>query len=255
MRRLRLLSIMLAIPLASAMADELGGSRASIRHQHEVAEEHDFTFLKTAAQVRDFVEKERLVEVVPNADLLVDKVSFPYTRPIIRTFIERLAAQFRRATGDPLVVTSLTRPLSLQPRNASPFSVHPAGMAVDFRVPQTSEQRAWLEQTLLSLEDRGLLDVTRERHPPHYHVAVFPDEYEGYAEKLIAREAANARAAAAFASVVIASSARRVVPADLSVSSPSGRDAFEGWVVAIAFSVLLLAVGAGVRLTGRTSPG
>ncbi|HYC53221.1 MAG TPA: DUF5715 family protein, partial [Gemmatimonadaceae bacterium] len=187
-----------AAPVSAADAD-LGGSRASIREQNEIAKEHDFTFLRTAAQVREFVAKERLVEVVPNEDLLVSKVSFPYTRPILKTFIERLAAQYRRATGEQLVVTSLTRPTSMQPRNASPLSVHPAGMAVDFRVPKTAAERQWLEATLLSLEDRGLLDVTRERRPPHYHVAVFPDEYESYVAKLIPHEMASAAAAAASA--------------------------------------------------------
>ena len=77
------------MPALSLRADDLGGSRASMREQNEIAKEHDFTFLRTAAQVREFVEKERLVPVVANTDLLVSKVSFPYTRPIIKTFIER----------------------------------------------------------------------------------------------------------------------------------------------------------------------
>jgi hypothetical protein len=204
MRHLLVSLALLALPAASAPAADLGGSRASIREQNEVAKEHDFTFLRTAAQVRDFVKKERLVEVVPNEDLLVSKVSFPYTRPIIKTFIERLAAQYHRATGDQLVVTSLTRPTSMQPRNASPLSVHPAGMAVDFRVPRNVEGRRWLEETLLSLERNGLLDVTRERRPPHYHVAVFPDEYESYVAKLLPAEMAAAAAAAAAAALTSA---------------------------------------------------
>ena len=91
--------------------------------------------------------------------------------------------QFRclkAATGERLVITSLTRPLSRQPENASALSVHPAGMAVDLRIPASKWNRAWLEQTLLSLEDKAVLDVTREHHPPHYHVAVFPVQYEQY---------------------------------------------------------------------------
>lgn len=197
MRHLLVSLALLALPAASASAADLGGSRASMREQNEIARENDFTFLRTAAQVREFVEKERLVEVVPNENLLVNKVSFPYTRPVIRTFIERLAAQYRRATGDQLVVTSLTRPTSMQPRNASPLSVHPAGMAVDFRVPQNAEGRRWLEETLLELEGKDLLDVTRERNPPHYHVAVYPDKYESYVAKLLPGEMAAAAAAAA----------------------------------------------------------
>jgi hypothetical protein len=188
MRRLRLLFALLALPAASASASDLGGSRATLREVHAIAKQNDFTFLRTAAQIREFVEKERLVEVVENEYLAVHKVSFPYTRPVIRTFIERLAEQYHRATGDKLVVTSLTRPTSMQPRNASRWSVHPAGMAVDLRVPQNASARKWLEETLLDLESGSLLDVTRERNPPHYHVAVFPEAYEAYVTPKIAAE-------------------------------------------------------------------
>ena len=110
-------------------------------------------------------------------------MSFPYARPEVRTFVERLAAEFRAANGKPLIVTSLTRPEALQPRNAHQLSVHPAGMAVDFRVPDDAASRRWLEEKLVSMERSGLLDVTRERHPPHYHVAVFPEQYRAWAEK------------------------------------------------------------------------
>jgi hypothetical protein len=188
MTHARLLLALLAFPLASASAAGLGGSRASLREAYDVARENDFTFLRTAAQVREFVREERLEEVRSSEHLLVNNVSFPYTRPIIRVFIERLAEQYHAITGERLVVTSLTRPTSLQPRNASRWSVHPAGMAVDLRIPRLAMQRKWLEETLLSLEERDLLDVTRERHPPHYHVAVFPEQYAAHVARLVAAE-------------------------------------------------------------------
>jgi hypothetical protein len=50
-------------------------------------------------------------------------------------------------------------------------------MATDLRVPANSSQRAWLEARLLALEDSGAIDVTREHHPSHYHVAVFAEKY------------------------------------------------------------------------------
>lgn len=55
-------------------------------------------------------------------------------------------------------------------------------MAVDLRVP-TGACREWLEATLLGLEKRRLVDITRERHPPHYHLVVFPVEYRAYLER------------------------------------------------------------------------
>jgi hypothetical protein len=65
-------------------------------------------------------------------------------------------------------------------------------MAVDLRVPHDADARKWLEQTLLNLEAGSLLDVTRERRPPHYHVAVFPEPYEAYVMPKIASEIAEA---------------------------------------------------------------
>jgi len=191
------LALLSSLPIAEASADEarLGGSMSSMRRQHRVARANDYTFLRTPAQIREFVRKDRLEPLVSNENLHVNRVSFPYARPEVKLFVERLAAQYREATGERLVVTSLTRPLSRQPRNAHQLSVHPAGMAVDLRVPRTSKARAWLESVLLQLEGRGLLDATRERRPPHYHVAVFPDKYRSYAERLMEREEILASAA------------------------------------------------------------
>lgn len=169
---------------ADGVTVQLRGSRASVRRQHEVARDHDLTFLRTPAQVREFVRKDRLEPVRGNADYSIARVSFPYARPAVKLFIERLAAQYRAFSGEKLVVTSLTRPKARQPRNASPLSVHPTGIAVDFRVPRSSRNRKWLEETLLSLERSGVLDATKERRPPHYHVAVFPELYEAYVERI-----------------------------------------------------------------------
>jgi hypothetical protein len=176
---LALLAVVPSVVNASG-ASELGGSLSSMQRQHRIALRNNFTFLRTAKQVRDFIRKERLVSVEGNAHYAVAKVQFPYARDATKLFIERLARQYHQATGDRLVVTSLTRPVSRQPRNASPLSVHPTGMAVDFRMPKKAAHRRWLERTLLSLEDKNLLDATRERRPAHYHVAVFPRQYERY---------------------------------------------------------------------------
>ena len=184
--RALLTAMVFAFPAASASASTLRGSHTSMVRQHAIAVRNDFTFLRTAKQVREFVASDRLEDVTNTETYRIADVSFPFARPVVKLFIERLAQQYVNATGEPLVITSLTRPTSLQPRNASPLSVHPAGMAVDFRIPATARERGWLERTLLSLEDKGLLDVTRERHPAHYHVAVFPEAYATYVAGLAA---------------------------------------------------------------------
>ena len=159
--------------------------------QHEAAVEDSLTFIKRPAQLELQLRSGELEPVEGNADYSLSGVSFPYAVPEVKLFVERLAAQYRAANNEALVVTSLTRPSTLQPRNAHQLSVHPAGMAVDFRVPDKASERAWLERTLLGLENSGVLDVTRERFPPHYHVAVFPTAYR---EWVAGREAvANTR--------------------------------------------------------------
>jgi uncharacterized protein DUF5715 len=175
------LALLVLVPAASAVAGELRGSRAALAKAHRIARRNDYTFLRTAAQVREFIRKERLHRVVSSSNVMVKPgVSFPYARPQVKLFVERLGAQYRAATGEQLVVTSLTRPISRQPGNASEMSVHPTGMAVDLRVPESAADRKWLERTLLALEDEMVLDVTKERSPAHYHVAVFPKAYQSY---------------------------------------------------------------------------
>ncbi len=164
----------------------LRGSEASVNRAYVRAEDHGFTFLQTSAQVERFVEAGYLVRVRSRRDFVLHEVSFPYGRPEVKLFIERLGAQYRAACGEELVVTSLTRPLSEQPRNASDLSVHPTGMAVDFRTSLNSVCRRWLESTLLYLEAAGVLEATRERQPSHYHVAVFPKPYAKYVEGQLA---------------------------------------------------------------------
>jgi LysM repeat protein len=167
-----------------AHAQTLRGSRSSMVRQNSVAKAHDFTFLRTTNDVSQFVDRGFLVRISGNSNYELAGVSFPYARPQVRTFVQRLASQYRAACGERLVVTSLTRPQSRQPRNASSRSVHPTGMAIDLRVSDRRSCRSWLEGTLLSLERQGVLDATREHRPPHYHIALFPTQYDRYVGQL-----------------------------------------------------------------------
>jgi hypothetical protein len=162
-------------------AQTLLGSHESLLRQNQEAREHDFTYLRTTADVRDYAQQGLLVRLAGSSDYeLADNVSFPYARPEVKTFVERLSDQYRSACGERLVVTSLTRPITRQPANASAISVHPTGMAIDLRRSDSSGCRLWLETVLLDLENKGVIEATREQYPPHYHVAVFPNPYLQY---------------------------------------------------------------------------
>ncbi len=169
----------------------LRGSRSSIVRQNSYARANRYTFLRTTAQVLAAVAVGQLTLLAGNEDYRLVGASFPFARPEVRLFVERLAAGHRAACGRQLVVTSLTRPVLRQPPNASPLSIHPAGMALDLRVSRPATCRRWLENTLLSLEATGVVDATRERSPPHYHVAVFPRPYALHVAQLLARDSAR----------------------------------------------------------------
>jgi LysM repeat protein len=163
-----------------ATGQSLRGSKSSVARQYRMAQVHDFTFLRSARQISDFVRAGYLVTVRGDENYTLANVSYPYARPEVKLFLERLSAQYRAACSERLVVTSLTRPRNDQPNNASSRSVHPTGMAVDIRRSRQRACRSWIEKTLASLERNAVLEATRERYPPHYHVAVFPEPYSRY---------------------------------------------------------------------------
>jgi hypothetical protein len=169
--------IIAAAAATPASAQSLYGSHESLLRQNLVAQQHDYAYLRTTQEVMQSIETGVLVAVHGNQDLELagEEVSFPYARREVKTFLEQLAHAYHAACGESLVVTSLVRPISRQPWNASPISVHPTGMAVDLRRSDRRGCRQWLESTLLALESEGMVEATREHWPPHYHVAVFPD--------------------------------------------------------------------------------
>ncbi|MEN8375117.1 MAG: DUF5715 family protein [Gemmatimonadota bacterium] len=197
MRNALLSALLVVAGVVPAQAQSLRGSPASLDRQNRIAQQHDYTYLRNRSHVRKFVGLGLLVRVRPTRHLDLGAVSFPYTRPEVKLFIDRLSAQYHSACGETLVVTSLTRPNASQPRNASPRSVHPTGMALDIRRSRSRACRRWLENTLLSLEQARVLEATRERRPPHYHVAIYPRQYEGYVASLRRRQEQQPRLASA----------------------------------------------------------
>jgi LysM repeat protein len=161
-----------------AHAQTLMGSAESINKQYRTAVAYGYSFVNTASSLKSHMQTNQLVRVSPDRYIALHDVSYPYAVPGTRLFLSRLSAQYYSMCGEKLTVTSLLRPRDRQPANSVARSVHPTGMAVDLRIPSKPKCRAWLENTLLSLERERVLDVTRERYPPHYHVAVYSQDYE-----------------------------------------------------------------------------
>jgi hypothetical protein len=173
--------IILAVPCL-AFAQSLRGSTSSINRMYRVARSEDLSFFETGSAVRRAVKSGLLVRLDANhTDFNLHNIGYPYVRPATLTFVRRLGDQYRDACGEPIVVTSAVRPATRQPANSTERSVHPTGMAIDLRRPRDRACLTWLRETLLDLEDRGLIEATEERSPAHFHVAVFPTQYARYA--------------------------------------------------------------------------
>lgn len=177
----------LVLPLlliaTEVQAQSLRGSPTSVDRMYHHARSHGIYFYKTGQGVRDAYENGTFLRLSGNADYQVHNVRYPYVRPAVLTFVERLASQYRSACGERLVVTSAVRPRSFRLANGHYKSVHPAGIAVDLRKPRSGSCRVWLRGVLQSLEAAGVLEATEEHHPPHFHVAVFPTPYRRYVKR------------------------------------------------------------------------
>jgi len=172
------LASLLTVPVA---AQSLRGSPASVDRMYRQAQDHDLHFFRTGRGVRRAADEGTLVRMSGNADYRVADARYPYVLPTTRTFVQRLARQYRSQCGERLVVTSGARPRSFRLRNsAGDRSVHAAGMAVDLRKPSKASCLRWLRSTLLAVEARGAIEATEERRPPHFHVAIFPGPYRRY---------------------------------------------------------------------------
>ena len=164
--------VALVVLPGAVAAQSLRGSAASLDRQTTQAARHDFTYLRGTARLRRFVESGLLVSVAGNRNYTLDgEVSFPVARPEARLFIERLAGQYRRACGERLVVTSLTRPKSHQPgKRLDPVGA-PNGDGAR-PASSTGDLPGSGSKTRCSTSrGRGCWRQPRERRPPHYHVA------------------------------------------------------------------------------------
>ena len=160
---------------------------------YSTAQMRDLQFLRTTSDIYDAARVGALKLISFTDDLELDKTTWPFVLPNTLRFADSLAVEYRKGCGERLTVTSGARPLDKQPRNASPKSVHPTGMAVDFRRPKTPACLEWLRKALVVLEDRHVIEATEEKHPPHLHVAVLHQAPEPRILMLAAARADSAR--------------------------------------------------------------
>ena len=195
-----LLSICVAVPAA---AQSLRGSQASVQKMYTRAVRNDLDFYTTSKSVYQSVRDGELKLISITMDLTLEKVSYPFVLPRTLDVLNVFAKQYRAACGERLVVTSAARPRTEQPRNASPRSVHPTGMAIDFRRP-TGDCLTYMRGQLLALEKLGILEATEERRPVHFHVAVLQRGSFAPAQTVAAATATQSPTTPAEPAVVVA---------------------------------------------------
>ena len=158
---------------AGRQPSALRGSKASVEKMYSFARQHRYPFYLTPATLDDAIAKGKLVPLPGDENYeLARGVGFSYTTTESRDFIMQFAPQYLAVCGTPLTVTSAARPMSRQPRNANPHSVHPTGIAVDIRRPYPGPCLTWVRNALAELEARGFVEATEEHHPVHIHLAV-----------------------------------------------------------------------------------
>lgn len=151
----------------------LHGSKESVEKMYSFAVSHRMPFYLTPTNVDKAIADGRLVALTGDSTYeLTRGVGFSYSTREAKQFVLAFAPQYLAACGVPLTVTSAARPMSRQPHNANPHSVHPTGIAVDIRRPPPGPCLTWVRGALAELESRGVVEATEEHHPIHLHVAV-----------------------------------------------------------------------------------
>ena len=148
----------------------------------QYARDSGYEFAATHGRLKAMVSEGTLVELEETDSLRFNKVTRPYVLPVVAQFVYRLADQYYYGQKcGPLVLNGAARDIEFQTTlsNGSDKSVHPTGMAVDFKSTGMSPLcREWLEDTLLEIEAARRIDFTKELSPAHYHVTVATHEYE-----------------------------------------------------------------------------
>ena len=191
LKRVMIISFALSVLSSLSYAKpSLRGGRASLDRQNQAAQILGARKLRTPKQIKLAVKSGKLVRVKPTKHLQLANVSFPFAHPKLKRLLTDISQRYHQWCKAPLVVTSLTRPQNKQPRNASSRSVHPAGIAADLRLPWKSCRR-WLERYLLELEAAGVIEATRERRPPHFHITLAPRGAKGLRASAIKKVSAK----------------------------------------------------------------
>jgi hypothetical protein len=172
----------------------LRGSHDSLLRQNEeidrlklsrIADDQQLEQLELRGDLVGLHESRSLV-IAPNLE-----ANRRFCRPWTRAFLEDMSQAFYATFHQPIMVTSAVRTVEQQAHlqrwnhNAAPIdgetaSSHLAGLTVDIgKRIMSRNQRAWIDQYVLKLQQLGLVEAAEERRQACYHIMVSSryDEY------------------------------------------------------------------------------
>jgi Family of unknown function (DUF5715) len=162
-------------------------SHESLLRQNEEIDRMDLPRIYDDAELQQLIAKGDLVPIEESDTLRIDRRLDPsrrYCRPWTRSFLDDISQAYYQQFHTSIQVNSAVRTVLGQKklrrhnRNAAPeygdtASSHLAGITVDIqRRGMTRQQIQWMEQYMMPLRDRGLLEPEEERHQWVFHVAV-----------------------------------------------------------------------------------
>jgi len=174
----------------------LRGSHDSLLRQNEEIDRLRLTRINDDQQLEELelrgelvsLQNSRSLQIAPNLEL-----NRRFCRPWTRAFLEDLSQAFYAQFHQPIQVTSAVRTVDQQARlqrwnrNAAPIdgdtaSSHLAGLTVDIgKRPMSRNQRVWIDQYVLKLQQLGLVEAAEERRQACYHIMV-SNRYDSYRE-------------------------------------------------------------------------
>jgi hypothetical protein len=181
-------------------------SRDSLLRQNEEIDRLDLPRIQDDAELEQLKASQDLVPIVAGASLRFDPRLDPdrrYCRPWTREFLDDLSQAYYQQFRQQIQVNSAVRTVKVQNklrrhnRNAAPAegelaSSHLAGITVDIqRRGLSREQIKWMENYMMPLKDRGLIEPEEERRQWVFHVAVSGRYTDWRESRMLAGEPSN----------------------------------------------------------------
>jgi hypothetical protein len=176
-----------------ALGSTVAGSHDSLVRQNVKVNEDGLERIENDEQLHERIASKALVPVPASTELAVNP-SLPedrrYCRPWTATFLADIAKAHADVFHGALLVSSAVRTVQFQKklrhhnRNAAPAvgeiaSPHLTGATIDIaKSPLTSEEKEWMRNYLLPLQNEGKIDVEEEFREACFHITV----YRAYAE-------------------------------------------------------------------------